>query len=167
MEKLYINNDQKLGFTDVVISQEDVIKMYRVNSWDTLPNGKMTDDEIIDDFLDHDVFDIPKGFTEEQGRLMYHLISEEDFSGSDAEEIVEKMIDLNVEEFTMDRIVIYDNREEYAECLVYDGVYGNVHEDLYAYIDFSEMSSDIINGNCPENVLDFDDDEHRVVELIG
>jgi hypothetical protein len=166
MEKLYINNDQKLGFTDVVISQEDVIKMYRVNSWDTLPNGKMTDDEIIDDFLDHDVFDIPKGFTEEQGRLMYHLISEEDFSDSDAEEIVERMIDLNIEEFTCDNIVIHSTIDEYTESLVDDGVFGNVDKRLYEYINFEQMGSDIINIDRPSHILDFNDEEYRIVEIL-
>jgi hypothetical protein len=166
-EKLYINNDQRLGFTDVVISQEDVIKMYRELDWDIKQDGtKMDEDDIIDNFLDHDVFDIPKGFTEEQGRLMLSLIEENDFCDNDAEEIVERMIDLNVDKFTIDSIVIYSTIEDYTEFLVDSGTFGNVDKRLYEYIDFDQMGSDIVNLDCPSHILDFDDEEYRIVEIL-
>lgn len=56
--KTYKNNDPRLG-ESMEFTMQEMIDLYRSNHWDIFENGsKMTDQEIIDDVLNHDVEEV-------------------------------------------------------------------------------------------------------------
>lgn len=56
--KTYKNNDPRLG-ESMEFTMDEMISLYRDNHWDKRDDGSiMTDEEIIDDVLDHDIEEI-------------------------------------------------------------------------------------------------------------
>ena len=70
MTIVYRNNDERLGET-CLFTMADMIKCYRANKWDQCPNGsEMTDDDIIEDVLGHDVEEIGEMTDEEIDQMI-------------------------------------------------------------------------------------------------
>lgn len=62
MKKLtyYINEDQSLGQVSTILNNKEVIDLYRTAGWDQEEDTDklMTDEEIMKDFLTHDVVEV-------------------------------------------------------------------------------------------------------------
>ncbi len=56
----YINEDQGLGQTGIILSNEGAVELYRTAGWDREEDTDtvMTDEEIMKDFLAHDVVEV-------------------------------------------------------------------------------------------------------------
>ena len=55
-EKRHINHDERLGDTNFEFTMTEIIACYRGNHWDRRDDGTvMTEEEIIEDVLTHDV----------------------------------------------------------------------------------------------------------------
>jgi hypothetical protein len=168
---MYINDDKSLGDTRVVLDRETVLAMYRDLKWDAKNNEeKMTDEEIIKDFESHDVVKVPVNFDEQQALFFYDLMEEENFSYNNAEEIVDKMIDLEIENFDRDIdecLCIYDDIQDYGRSLIVERQYfGDVEEKLIEYIDLEQLASDVISLDRPLYILEFNYDE-RIIEIFS